>query len=180
MAGPGICHWYLTMTRHPETNGKADIWLWKISHIFPKMNARSSLSACWTMEFLHLSQWDASIFFGIMPAEQSSHWLDPVATEREKMACTMQIELGRDWVCCFFNVFSMFNLCSAFYLKVACCLHFVFSMAARIYVSSTYRVRVGYLTLFLAYCVYSTFFVSPLRFPQISLISTAIGTQAYI
>ena len=23
MAGPGICHWYLTMTRHPETNGKA-------------------------------------------------------------------------------------------------------------------------------------------------------------
>ena len=38
--------------------------------------------------------------FGKMAAEQSSHWLDPFATEREKMASTMQIELGQDGVCC--------------------------------------------------------------------------------
>ena len=188
MAGPGICHWYLTMTRHPETNGKA----WNIyeymalKHIsyFAKWIARSNLSFWWISSFVsmgwfgssfldelsfvlgwatwpapeyvigtwpwlaiprpmekpgiymniwlwnifHISKWIAwsnlsfwwiSSFvsmgcLGLMPAEQSLHWLDRI--EQEKMASTRVVP-GLSLL--FFNVFSMFNLCSAFYVKVA-------------------------------------------------------------
>ena len=51
---------------------------------------------------------------GLMPAEQSLHWLDRI--EQEKMASTRVVP-GLSLL--FFNVFSMFNSCSAFYVKVA-------------------------------------------------------------
>ena len=62
-----------------------------------------------------------------MPAEQSSHWLDPFATEREN-GLHHADRVGPGLSLLFFNVFFyvQFKLCSAFYLKVACCLHFVF------------------------------------------------------
>ena len=106
---------HLTMTRHPETNVKAwNIWLWKIFHIFLN-ELLHPFWACWISSFVSMG------CLGIMPAEQRSHWLDRI--EQEKMASTRVVP-GLSLL--IFNIFSMFNLCSAFYLKVACCLHFSF------------------------------------------------------
>ena len=41
IAGPGICHWYLTMTRHPETNVNLEALN---KYIFRNEFARSNLS----------------------------------------------------------------------------------------------------------------------------------------